>query len=103
MKFARSLLALSAMVALAPVAAQAAPIRTLVYHFSYDARSFGSAPSAGGGTVSENSTFGTSARAGKLTVEVMAATGDGGLVVDVTEFVDRADRPMQKIRCAIYG
>jgi len=103
MKFARSLLALSALAALVPVSVQAAPIRTLVYHFSYDARTFGTAPAAGGGTVYENGTFGTSARAGTMTVEIMAATGDGGLVVDVTENVDRAERPMQKIRCAVYG
>jgi hypothetical protein len=102
-KITRLVLALAALAALVPAAATAAPIRTLVYHFSYDARNFGSAPAAGGGTVNENSGFGTSARAGKLTVEIMAATGDGGLVVDVTENVDRADRPMQKIRCAIYG
>jgi hypothetical protein len=62
-----------------------APIRTLVYQYSYDARGFGGNGAAIG------------------TVEVAAATQDGGLVVDVTQTIDRTPRPLETIRCALYG
>jgi len=68
-----------------------APIRTLVYEYAFDSRSFlGSDPGSGSAT-------------GQITVEVIEATADGGLVVDVTQSVDRAARPLQTIRCALYG
>ncbi len=96
------LLAGSAVVARADV-----PVRTVVYHFAIDSRGFGSAPSMGGGSlggmVMENSTFGTSGRTGTIKMDVIRATGDGGMVVDVTEHVDRELRDMQTVRCAVYG
>ena len=78
-----------------------APIRTLVYHYSYDARAFGG-NGAAIGIVSDRGT-GTASRTGEITVNVAAATQDGGLVVDVTQTIDRTPRPLQTIRCAIYG
>lgn len=73
-----------------------APLRTLVYHFEMDARGFG-------GSEMANAQTGSTARSGKIKVEVVQAAGDGGLVVDVTESVDRQFRDMEKVRCAIYG
>jgi hypothetical protein len=74
-----------------------------VYHFDVDARGFGGAPSMSGGRVFENGSFGTDSRTGKITVQVQQATSDGGLVLDMTEMIDRADKPLQTIRCAVYG
>jgi hypothetical protein len=85
-----------------PVAAD--PIRTMVYHFDMDSRGFGGSPGVGGhGTVNERGDFDTGSRSGKITVDVQQATQDGGLVVDLTEMIDRADKPLQTIRCAVYG
>jgi hypothetical protein len=68
-----------------------APIRTVVYEYSFDSRTFaGSSPGSGSAT-------------GQITVDVIAATPDGGLVVNVTQSVDRAARELQTIRCALYG
>ncbi len=91
-----------------PVLARAdAPVRTVVYHFAMDARGFGSAPSMGGGpyggAVLENSDYGSSARSGTIRMDVVKATPDGGLVVDVSEHVDRELKDMQTVRCAVYG
>lgn len=44
----------------------------------------------------------TAGRSGTITVNVIAATKDGGLVVDAIEQVDRVSRPLQTIRCAVY-
>ncbi len=66
-------------------------IRTLVYGYSVDTRAFGG-PQADTGSAT-----------GQITVFVVQATADGGLVVDVTQSVDRAARPLQLIRCAVYG
>jgi hypothetical protein len=78
-----------------------APIRTLVYQYSYDARGFGG-KGAAIGIVNDRGT-GTASRTGQITVSVVAATSDGGLVVDITQTVDRTPRPRETIRCAIYG
>jgi hypothetical protein len=40
---------------------------------------------------------------GTITVNVLRAANDGGLVVDAIEHVDHADRDQQTIRCAVYG
>jgi hypothetical protein len=87
-----------------PLAAGAAPIRTLVYAFTYDARGFsnGSSMSATG-AVSDSFGNGHAARSGKITVSVIEATPDGGLVVDVDEVIDRRLHPLQTVRCALYG
>lgn len=88
--------------------ASAAPLRTLVYHFEMDARGFGANAIAGssptgGAVMSEGTDMGSVSRSGKIKAEVIQAASDGGLVVDVTESVDRTDRDMQTVRCAIYG
>ncbi len=88
----------------APSAVGAAPLRTLTYHFSFDARGFGSSiATTGNGAVIENGLAGTNSRSGSIRVDVIQATGDGGLVVDVTEHVDRDLHDLQTIRCAVYG
>ncbi len=66
-------------------------IRTLVYGYSVDTRAFPGPQAA------------TGSATGQITVSVVQATADGGLVVDVTQSVDRAARPLQVIRCAVYG
>lgn len=69
-----------------------------------DSRGFGTSISTSGyGAVSESGVMGSDARSGSIRVDVMAATGDGGLVVDVTEHVDRELHDLQTIRCAVYG
>lgn len=78
-----------------------APIRTLVYQYSYDARGFGGNGAAIG--IVNDRGNGTASRTGRITVEVAAATQDGGLVVDVTQTIDRTPRPLETIRCALYG
>ena len=89
---------------IAPLVAHSAPLRTVVYHFDMDSRGFGGSPEESGhGTVLEGGSFSTNARSGKITVEVQQATADGGLVIDLTEMIDRADKPLQTIRCAVYG
>ncbi len=88
-----------------PLVARAdGPLRTVVYHYSMDARGFFGAPSMHGyGIVTENGAAGTAGGTGTVRVDVINATPDGGLVVDVTQNVDRALHPLQTIRCAIYG
>ena len=82
----------------------AAAIRTVVYQFAYDAHGFGGAPSINTyGIVNEGGSFGAGGRTGQITVNVVEATPDGGLVVDVGEMIDRAAKPLQTIRCGIYG
>jgi hypothetical protein len=78
-----------------------APIRTLVYQYSYDARGFGGNGAAVG--IINDRGNGTASRTGEITVAVAAATQDGGLVVDVTQTIDRTPRPLETIRCALYG
>lgn len=86
-----------------PLPAQSAPIRVLVYHFDVDAHGFGSSRSiANGGVMDYGTSSVTYGGTGTLTVNVQAATQDGGLVVDVIEHMDRVDRPFQTVRCAIY-
>jgi hypothetical protein len=103
----RKLVAIPALALLLGAAAapvQTAPIRTLVYHFTIDARGFGTAAGAGAhGVVSTFQSASSGARSGQLRVEVAQATQDGGLVVDVTETIDRVLRPLQTVRCALYG
>jgi len=103
MRHLRTILGLTLLAALAPAMAGADPLRTLVYRFSYDAHGFGGTPSMGGGVVSENGTSGSAGRTGKITVDVISATPDGGLVVDVGEDIDRRYPPLQRVRCAVYG
>lgn len=81
--------ALLAVLGLSLLPASADPLRTVVYRYESDARLNGGAASG--------------SAAGQIAVAVVQATADGGLVVDVTQTVDRTDRPMQTIRCAIYG
>ncbi len=104
MKRAGVTLLLTLMMGMAPLVAQAEPLRTVVYHFDMDARGFGGSPgTTGHGTVAERGSFSTHSASGKITVEVQKVTPDGGLVIDLTEMVDRADKPLQTIRCGIYG
>ena len=86
--------------------AGAAPLRELVYHFSYESSGFGQGAAMGGpfgGVVNEIGGMGSAARDGKITVDVVSATQDGGLVVDIGEQIDRRTRPLQTVRCAVYG
>ncbi len=88
-----------------PVCARAdAPLRTVVYHYSVDEHGFTGAPSASiYGAVSENGSSGLGGSTGTVRVDVMSATSDGGLVVDITQSIDRDLRPLQTLRCAVYG
>lgn len=90
--------------AFAPAVAQAdTPIRTVVYRYSMDARGFYGAPSIAGGMVTENGAEGTTGGTGTVRVDVIKATPDGGLLVDVTQDIDRELKPLQTLRCAVYG
>jgi hypothetical protein len=88
-----------------PAPSQADPIRTVIYHFSIDASGFGVLPGTAGTELLYSNGVGAAsgARTGQITVSVVQATPDGGLVVDVGEQIDRADKPLQTIRCALYG
>lgn len=106
MKAAYPLFAL--LLTLSPLVARAdAPVRSVVYHFSYDSRGFSNNPSMGGGpfggAVQENGSMGSGSRTGTIRLDVIGATRDGGLVVDVTESIDRALHDLQTDRCAVYG
>ena len=80
------------------------PLRVLVYRFGYTGAGFNtSAEAVEHGIVNEMTDAGTDGRTGKITVSVQSATQDGGLVVDVSEEIDRAYRRQQTIRCAVYG
>ncbi|MGB6986028.1 MAG: hypothetical protein WBD74_08680 [Candidatus Aquilonibacter sp.] len=89
----------------APLVVQADPLRTVVYHFSIDASGFGNLPASSGVELLYDNGVGAAsgARTGKIEVTVVQATPDGGLVVDGGETIDRADKPLQTIRCALYG
>lgn len=88
-----------------PSFAHADPIRTMVYHYDIDARGFGSVPNSDSFDVLYgNGVSGFSgAHSGEITVTVVRDAPDGGLVVDVGETIDRTLRPLQTVRCAIYG
>jgi hypothetical protein len=87
-----------------PIPAYTQPIRVLVYHFSVDAHGFWSTRGvANGGVVRFGTGSTTLGGTGTLTVNVDSATRDGGLVVDVTEHMDRVDHNFQTVRCAVYG
>lgn len=92
-----------AAVLIAPLAAQSAPLRVLTYHFSIDQHGFDTSNSIGSaGNMSYGGSTATGGRTGTITVNVIAATKDGGLVVDAIEQVDRVSRPLQTMRCAVY-
>ncbi|MBV8636485.1 MAG: hypothetical protein JO322_00230 [Candidatus Eremiobacteraeota bacterium] len=100
----RVFLVLAVLFALAPVAVHAdTPLRTVVYRYSMDARGFFGAPSIQGGMVTENGGSGTTGGTGTVRVDVVKATPDDGLLVDVTQNIDRELHPLQTLRCAIYG
>lgn len=56
-----------------------------------------------GGAVVENGSIGSNARTGTIHLDVIRATPDDGLVVDVTEQIDRRLKDLQTVRCALYG
>jgi hypothetical protein len=118
----RSLLALAAAAAFAAPAADApAPkvLRQLVYDVTYSARTTHEVKSSGlnsgygGGTGMSGDTGGVANGSGtasqlmngddhgKLTIDVVAATADGGLVVDLTESANGRNRA--KVRFAVTG
>jgi len=105
MKFTAAFLAMSVCTALASPSGNADALRTMVYHYSVNANGFGKVPgTAGVQLLYDNGVGSTSgARSGQITVTAVQATSEGGLVVDVAETVDRAAKPLQTIRCAIYG
>ncbi|MBV8636486.1 MAG: hypothetical protein JO322_00235 [Candidatus Eremiobacteraeota bacterium] len=90
-----------------PLVAHAdASLRSVLYHFSMDSRGFSSSISMGGpygGNVEENGSMGSGSRTGTIRLDVIRATQDGGLVVDVTEQIDRRLKDLQTVRCAVYG
>lgn len=103
-----AVLALALAVA-APVRAQTAPLRTLVYAVTMSSRTVndeltsgftadGRAVTSGSATVSRSSSAGES---GTLTVEVVAAPPDGGLVVDAALAGRNVQQP--RIRVAILA
>ena len=119
-----SLLALGIVAAFAvPVAAAAAdqpikPLRTLVYdvqsaaHSTYEKKTsgfngaYGANPPMGGGAAGISAGNGTAgvgldgSDSGRLTIDVIAATPDGGLVVDTAYAGTLSSQP--KIRVALY-
>lgn len=119
----RSLLALAVLaVFAAPLAASAAgdapvrpPLRSLVYDITYSAHSthekktsgfngaYGSGTGSGGAGVSGSGTAGIGldgTDSGRLTIDVIAATPDGGLVVDAAYTSKLSTQP--KMRVALY-
>lgn len=101
----RGCTALVALLAFLPIVSRAdTPLRTVVYHYSVDEHGFTGAPSMQGyGVVTENGSSGLTGSTGTIRVDVLKATDDGGLTVDVTQSIDRQMRPLQTIRCALYG
>jgi hypothetical protein len=104
---AAAIFAFSAIAPSALSAAQTPPLRVLVYRFSIDEHAFGTYQGSGyvnghgvSRTATSSATLGAS---GTITVNVLRAAGDGGLVIDAIEHVDHADRDQQAIRCAVYG
>lgn len=94
---------LVAVLAAAPLSAGAAPLRTIVYRYSSAMNGF-----SGGGTDGVhgnvvNTEIDSGGSDGTITVQVQAAAADGGLVIDVTQAVDRSLRPLQAVRCAVYS
>ena len=97
----------------APDQAVAVPLKTprhLEYKFnaSYfqsgeqhtDAFSAGGEGSEGSGVVSS---FGSAGGSGTIAADVVAFTNTGGLVVKITEAIDREPRPEQTFTCIVYG
>lgn len=92
-----------AAVLIAPLQAHGAPLRVLTYHFSLDVHGFDTSQGiASTGNMSYGGSTMSLGRSGTITVNVLSATKDGGLVVEAAEQVDHNDRPLQKIRCAVY-
>jgi hypothetical protein len=86
-----------------PALSADAPLREVTYHFSIDMHGFDSETDvATNGITSLGGMTMTGGRSGTLTVDVLAATKDGGLLVEVHENIDRAERPMQPVKCAVY-
>lgn len=86
-----------------PLAARSAPLRVVTYNFKIDEHGFGTSTGMGStGIITYGGVNVTRGRSGTITLNVIQATRDGGLVVDALEHIDRADRPLQTIRCAVY-
>ncbi len=90
-----------------PLQAPAAPLRVVVYHYAIDVHGFESSMDSGftngHGYAQTSSTTSTNGVSGTITLNVVSVAQDGGLVVDAIEKVDRADRPEQAVRCAVYA
>lgn len=98
--------AVSTMPAFADQAPSSAPLRHLVYSFTYNVGTTDSVHSSGiggDGPASGVSDYrGGSEDKGTLTVDVMQAASDGGLVVKVSEKA-RDTRSAEPALCAVYG
>lgn len=83
--------------------AGAVPLRTLVYRYSSAMNGFSGGYTGGVHGAVTDSTIDSGGSDGTITVQVQAAALDGGLVVDVSQAVDRSANPLQTIRCAVYS
>jgi hypothetical protein len=83
--------------------ATADPLRTLVYRYSSAMNGFSGGYTGGVHGAVADSTIDSGGSDGTITVQVQAAAKDGGLVIDVYQTIDRSERPLQTIRCAVYS
>ncbi len=94
----------------APVAtpgAPAKPLRHLEFAFSADYEGVGQSHySGGGGTNPIGGTASSSfsgGRVGTISVDVLSIAPDGGLLVEISEWIRYQPRPRQTYRCTVYG
>ena len=85
----------------AAVAADAPPLRHLVYSFTYSSRQQGAVPNEPGSSGAQTYT-GTLDDKGTITVDVMREAQDRGLVVVVSEQGEHT-RSAAPVTCAVYG
>jgi hypothetical protein len=85
-------------------AAPQAPLRHLEFNFSVDYQqngegSFGAVGGAGSGV---QTGIGSAGRQGTLSVDILTAADDGGLVVRSTEWIEHQPRSSEPVICAVY-
>jgi hypothetical protein len=83
--------------------ATADPLRTLVYRYSSSMNGFSGGGTGGVHGAVEHTVVDSGGSDGTITVQVQAAARDGGLVIDVSQVIDRSLHPLQTVRCAVYS
>jgi hypothetical protein len=81
------------------------PLRHLEYGFSVDYQTTGQVDTGAIGAsagVGRASYFGGTGRQGTMSIDILAAAHDGGLVVRASEWIDNQPRASQPFVCAVY-